>query len=201
MCPACLSTTALVLAGAGSGGLSALLAHRRWRTRKEDVMDEKTLPPPTFVDARPVRLAGLRRAYTLDRRHEIPGQWQVFGARWFGRVPGGVSAEAFGVSLRPAAGGDFDYLCGVEVAELAAVPPELDRLDVPAHRQARFVHGGHVSALPATVAAVMAWLPGSGLAIDEAAQPALPRITEWYGADFDPATGRGAMEVWVPVKG
>ena len=36
MCPACLSTTALLLAGAGSGGASALLAHRLWHTRKKE---------------------------------------------------------------------------------------------------------------------------------------------------------------------
>ena len=92
MCPACLSTTALLLAGAGSGGVSALLAHRRWRARKEEPMTTpvKTLPSPTFANGRPLFVAGLREDYTFARRQQIPEQWRRFGERWFGRVPGGV---------------------------------------------------------------------------------------------------------------
>jgi AraC family transcriptional regulator len=204
MCPACLSTTALLLAGAGSGGLSALLAHRLWRTRKEDAMttETKPLPVPTFANGRPLRIAGLRAGYTFARRHEIHEQWRRFGERWFGRVPGGVSPEAYGISLAPAPGFDFAYVCGVEVSDHSLVPPELECLEIPAYRQARFVHGGPVTELPATIDAVMdEWLPRSGLAVDAAAHPEIPTIVEWYGASFDPATGRGDMEVWVPVRG
>lgn len=200
MCPACLSTTALVLAGAGSGGLSALLAHRLFRTRKESTMSAKNLPEPAFVDGRPLRLAGIRQDYSFAGRREIPQQWERFGRRWFGRVPGAVSREAFGVSLRPRPGFDFGYLCGVEVADLGQVPAELDRLEVPAFRQARFPHDGPVAELSDTIDAVMEWLPASGLALDGPAYPELPAVVEWYGADFDPATGRGAMGIWVPVR-
>lgn len=200
MCPACLSTTALLLAGAGSGGVSALLAHRLWRARKEVSMG--TLSEPVFTQGRPLRIAGLRREYTFARRGTIHEQWRRFGERWFGRVPGSVGREAYGISLPPAADGfDFAYVCGVEVSDLALVPPELDRLEIPAHRQARFVHAGPVTELPATVEAVLAWLARSGLAVDAAARPDVPTVVEWYGASFDPATGRGDMEVWVPVRG
>jgi AraC family transcriptional regulator len=207
MCPACLSTTALLLAGAGSGGMSALLVHRRRRTRqKEEAMTThaKTLPAPTFTDGRAFLVAGLREDYTFARRQQIPEQWRRFGERWFGRVPGSVGREAYGVVLTPPAGSgaDFTYVCGVEVADLAAVPAELHRLSIPAYRQARFVHRGPVTELSDTIDAVMtSWLPQSGLAVDPAARPDVPGLVEWYGANFDPATGRGDMEVWVPVKG
>jgi AraC family transcriptional regulator len=207
MCPACLSTTALLLAGAGSGGVSALLAHRLWRTRKKGEpmkTQTKTLPEPTFTDGRAFLIAGLREHYTFARRQEIPEQWRRFGERWFGRVPGAVGGDAYGIVLSPPAGGgaDFTYVCGVEVSDLALVPAELYRLTVPACRQARFVHRGPVTALPETIDAVMtSWLPQSGLAIDPASRPEVPGLVEWYGANFDPATGRGDMEVRVPVKG
>jgi AraC family transcriptional regulator len=192
------------LAGAGSGGLSALLAHRFQRARKEEpvTMHARTLPEPTFTNGRPLLLAGRREDYTLARRSAIHEQWRRFGERWFGRVPGGVSREAYGVSWPPAADGpDFAYLCGVEVSDFSLVPPDLDRLTIPAFRQARFVHAGPVTELSATVEAVMEWLPGSGLAIDAGARPEIPTLVEWYGPSFDPATGRGDMEVWVPVRG
>lgn len=205
MCPACLSTTALLLAGAGSGGVSALLAHRLWRARKEEPMTTRveTLPTPTFAAGRPLLVAGLREAYTFARRQEIPEQWRRFGERWFGRVPGGVGREAYGVVLAaPAgAGADFTYVCGVEVSDPSLVPAELYRLSIPAYRRARFVHGGPVTELPDTIDAAMAWLARSGLAIDAAARPEVPGLVERYGAGFDPATGRGDVEVWVPVRG
>lgn len=206
MCPACLSTTALLLAGAGSGGVSALLAHRLWRARKEEPMKKqtKTLPAPTLTNGRALLIAGVREDYTFARRQQIPEQWRRFGERWFGRVPGGVGRDAYGIVLSPPAdgGADFTYVCGVEVSDLSLVPAELHRLTVPAYRQAHFPHRGAVTALPETIDAVMtSWLPQSGLAIDPAAHPDIPGLVEWYGANFDPATGRGDMEVRVPVKG
>jgi AraC family transcriptional regulator len=206
MCPACLSTTALLLAGAGSGGVSALLAHRLLRTRKEEPMKTptKTLPEPAFTDGRAFLIAGLREDYTFARRQQITEQWRRFGERWFGRVPGGVGGDAYGIVLSPPAGGgaDFTYVCGVQVSDLSLVPAELCRLTVPAYRQARFAHRGPVRELPETIDAVMtSWLPQSGLAIDPAARPDVPGLVEWYGANFDPATGRGDMEVRVPVTG
>jgi AraC family transcriptional regulator len=203
MCPACLSTTALLIAGAGSGGVSALLAHRLWRTRKEEPMSKQTLPEPAFTNGRPFLVAGFREDYTFARRSQIPEQWRRFGERWFGRVPGGVGRDAYGIVLSPPAGtgADFSYLCGVEVSDLSLVPSELHGLAVPAYRQARFVHRGPVTELPETIDAAMTWLPRSGLAVDPAARPEIPGLVEWYGPNFDPATGRGDMEVWVPVKG
>ena len=208
MCPACLSTTALLLASAGSGGVSALLAHQLWRTRKEEPMKTQTetqsLPAPTFTNGRALLIAGLREDYTFSRRQEIPEQWRRFGERWFGRVPGGVGRDAYGVVLSPpaGAGADFTYVCGVEVADLSLVPAELFCLTVPAYRQACFPHLGPVTELSDTIDAVMkSWLPQSGLAVDPAARPEVPGLVEWYGANFDPATGRGDMEVRVPVKG
>lgn len=202
MCPACLSTTALVIAGAGTGGLSALLAHRLWRARTEPPAREAGLPAPAITSGRPLRIAGLRRQYTFAERAAIHEQWRTFGERWFGRVPGAVSREAYGLSLAPAPGFDFAYACGVEVSSLSPVPPGLDRIEIPAYRQARFAHAGSVAELPATIDAIVhGWLPRSGLAVEGDPRPEVPEVVEWYGASFDPATGRGDMEIWVPVRG
>jgi AraC family transcriptional regulator len=44
------------------------------------------------------------------------------------------------------------------------------------------------------------WLPESGH-VPAGSAGDIPELIEWYGQDFDPVTGTGTMEVWVPVKG
>ena len=43
------------------------------------------------------------------------------------------------------------------------------------------------------------WLPESGLEVAPA-QKGMPDFFERYGEDFDPRTGYGDVEVWVPIK-
>jgi AraC family transcriptional regulator len=61
-----------------------------------------------------------------------------------------------------------------------------------------------VSAISRTVDAIFhAWLPASGYrhawSSGSLSEDALA-FFEQYGEDFNPATGRGNIEVWVPVK-
>ena len=71
MCPACLSTTALLLAGAGSGGVSALLAHRRWRARKEEPMTTPVKTLPTRIEEAIAETYGIRPAVVLRTPAEL----------------------------------------------------------------------------------------------------------------------------------
>jgi AraC family transcriptional regulator len=73
-------------------------------------------------------------------------------------------------------------------------------VNVPAQRYAVFAHSEHVSKLRNTCEAIWRqWLPNSG---HEFARPApgAPDFFERYGPGFNPQTGMGDIEVWVPVK-
>jgi AraC family transcriptional regulator len=39
------------------------------------------------------------------------------------------------------------------------------------------------------------WLPGSGKEMADSVG-----LLERYGKDFDPQTGRGDVEIWIPIK-
>jgi AraC family transcriptional regulator len=154
---------------------------------------ELGLSRPRFETGQPLHIAGLNETYSFDTRGNIPSQWERFAPR-IGSVPGQVGAVAYGVcwNYRPETG--FDYLAGVEVQDADGLPPEYTRIDVPAGRYAVFTHSDHVSTLPKTIDTIWSqWVPDSGLKI--APTPSFERYTE----EFDPGTGRGGMEVWVPI--
>src|SRR5579871_2852953 len=105
-------------------------------------MDETLLThlePPRFEDGRAFLVAGLSERYTCDSSKAIPSQWQRFGA-WFGRVPGQVGNVAYGVNYNADDAGNFDYMCGVEVSDFSAMPPELSHVRIAPQRYAVFSH-------------------------------------------------------------
>ena len=106
---------------------------------------------------------------------------------------------AYGVSLFKGAGsGECEYcLAGVEVSDFSGLPSELSQLRIPAHKYAVFPHREHVSRIWNTIDAIgQKWLPGSGYKV---AADALG-FFEPYDENFDPQTGFGGMEVWMPIK-
>lgn len=130
----------------------------------------------------------------MPTRAGIPGQWQRFGAH-IGRIPGQIGSAAYGVCSRFDADGSYDYLAGVEVKDFAGLPAEWDRLRIPDQRYAVFAHRDHVSSVSRTWDAIMSlWLPKSGLEAVDAPQ------FEKYTDAFDPRTGLGGLEIWIPVR-
>ncbi len=156
------------------------------------------LPDPVFREAGPLLLAGIREFRRFEDRVGIPGQWQRF-APHIGAVPGQRGPETYGACLAAAdreAG--FDYLTGVAVASLDGIPDGLSGLRLSPRRYAVFPHAGHVSTLGATCAAIFGdWQPRSGLTLET--DPLF--LLERYGPGFDPRSGLGDMEVWVPIAG
>jgi AraC family transcriptional regulator len=140
--------------------------------------------------------AGLHRRYRYDDLSGLPGQWQEL-APYLGEIPGRLGSAAYGVML-PVAGFDdgFDYLAGVEVSGTSDLPEAFEHARIPAARYAVFEHRGHVADIQQSWASVWNWwLDEAGC---EAADEPVP--FERYGADFDPATGRGVVGLWVPVR-
>jgi AraC family transcriptional regulator len=152
------------------------------------------LREPEIRESRPLRIVGLAESYTAETTSGIPSQWSRFQPH-IGTIPGQVGDTAYGVCIE-GAGDGFDYLCGVEVAADAEVPEDLTCVELPARRYLVFTHIGHVSSLQSTVYTIWnAWLPKH--AIQVAAAPDF----ELYDERFDPRTGEGVVEIWVPVEG
>jgi predicted transcriptional regulator YdeE len=96
--------------------------------------------------------------------------------------------------LRRVGAHDLEYLVGVEVASVDALPAELGRMRVPAVRYAVFTHAGPVETIRTTWnAALNEWLPSSGF------RSAQTPDFERYDERFDAATGSGIVEIWVGV--
>jgi AraC family transcriptional regulator len=157
------------------------------------------LEAPRFEEGKAMLIAGLSGSFTMETMNEIPAQWQRF-APYIGKIPGQVGRVACGVCFKASNGSTgVEYLSGVEVSSGSGLPSEFSLASIPAQRYAVFPHREHVSKLCETLDAISRWLPKSGL---EAAQrdTGAPDFFERYGEEFDPQSGMGGIEVWVPVK-
>jgi len=158
-----------------------------------------TIDDPEIRESGPLLIAGLRQRFTHESRGAIPALWQRF-APHLGHVPGEQRGATFGVVIAEADGDrdGFDYMAGTEVKSLDQLPEDLAGLRLSVRRYAVFRHAGHVSAIGATCGAIFgAWLPRSGR---ELADGPLQLIERYDMAKFDPRTGLGGLEVWIPLK-
>jgi AraC family transcriptional regulator len=153
------------------------------------------LEPPRFENGKAILIAGLReRPETLAA---IPDQWRRAMAY---RIPNQVGRASYGLNFNCLSDTDaFEYLAGVEVSGFSGLPSELSRLTIPPQKYAVFTHREHVSKLWYTCDRVGKWLPQSGYEHPGVAA-GVPDFFERYGEDFDPKTGTGSVEVWVPVR-
>ncbi len=151
------------------------------------------LPSPRFETGKPLLVAGVGERYSCEGSAAIPNQWQRFHQAVDG-IPGRVGQVAYGVCCNGDDTGNFDYIAGVEVTDFSDLPREFSRVRIPEQQYAVFTHGGHISAIRSTVNAIWKqWLPASGL--KAAAGPNFER----YDENFDPQTGNGGFEIWIPV--
>jgi AraC family transcriptional regulator len=155
-----------------------------------------TLDEPRFVDGKTLLIAGLGERYSFETVHGIPMLWQRF-MPYIGNLPGQVGHAAYGLCHNSDETGNFEYVAGVEVASFDGVPKELTRVRIPAQRYAVFRHREHVSSVRSTVHAIWSsWLPRSGHAAAEGAVTQFER----YDSSFNPQTGLGGFELWIPLK-
>jgi AraC family transcriptional regulator len=79
-----------------------------------------------------------------------------------------------------------------KIEEASALKIDPPRFEVP--------HRGHVSKLRDTLDNIWHnWFPGSGHEVARATGGA-PDFFERYGEKFDPRTGMGDIEVWIPIQ-
>jgi len=150
---------------------------------------------PRFVDSNAMLTAGILQRYqTCDAGASIPDQWQRF-AKYLGSIDNQVGQVTYGVCYNTDDEGGMDYLAGVEVSSFASLPPDFARLRLAPQRYAVFFHAQHISAIRGTWNAIWnEWLPASGHKAADAP------LFERYDQRFNPRTGSGGVELWVPLE-
>ncbi len=165
--------------------------------RMPDQQPSSLRAPDRFEKSGPMLFAGLRKYFRFEDRGGIPMLWHAFGA-YQERIPSAIPGAAFGLCLGPADANDecgFDYAPAVQVKSLDALPEGLSGVRVEPREWAVYHHRDHVASVGATCAAAGEWLAQSGRM-----PPSGPmQMIERYGAEFDPRTGLGGCEVWIPV--
>lgn len=157
------------------------------------------LEPPRFEKGKPLLIAGLRKTYIPVAMRGIAAQWQTF-AQHIGKIPGQVGRTAYGICWQAAGSANIEYLSGVEVSGFAGMPDDFTVISLPAAKYAVFPHRVHVSKLYETCDAISRWLPESGHLAAAAVDAETPAFFERYSEEFNPRTGIGGMEVWVPLQ-
>ncbi len=152
------------------------------------------LKAPRFETSKPLLIAGISERCTHENGGAgIPNQWQKFH-QTVDNIPNRVGRVAYGVCCNGDDSG-FDYIAGVEVADFSDLPRQFARVRIPEAKYAVFTHAEHISTIRRTINTIWNhWLPISGLKAADA--PSFER----YDEKFDPATGNGGLEIWVPVR-
>jgi AraC family transcriptional regulator len=154
------------------------------------------LPPPRLETRPPLLIAGLGRRFAVNDFAGIPALWQELHPH-LGTIAGQKGNTSYGVVTHVAAGGDsYFYLAGVEVSAFSDLDPSFTGLRLPAQRWAVFVQEGHITTIVSTINAVF----GQALPAARLTAADVPDLLERYDDNFDPHTGKGGFEIWVPVK-
>ena len=161
------------------------------KMQKEMIVD---VPAPEIKTWGAFRVVGMSARCIFENNSAIPGLWQTFNARE-DEVEDPVSRAAFGVCCDADGKGNFRYVAGYEVGAKTARPKGMDDVTVPAGRYAVFTHSGHIGDFAKTVYTI--WnkaLPEAGL------EPRMAPDFELYDQRFNADTGRGEVEIWIPVR-
>ncbi|MEO3432949.1 AraC family transcriptional regulator [Inquilinus sp. CAU 1745] len=151
------------------------------------------LKEPAIRAVRPLSIAGISGRLPAGGHAGIPALWQRLHQK-MGFIADQVGEQGYGICSGGADGG-YDYLAGVEVADLSELPAGMTAIRLPAGRYAVFGHRGHVTDLAILAETIFTrWLPGSGHSV-----AGFPDLVERYDRAFDPWTGWGRVEIWVPL--
>ncbi len=180
---------------ASGGDLRPLLQEPLPMHPSDTPVNPAAMPPaPRIAACEAKQIFGLSKPCPAAGDPGIPGLWNRFGP-YIGSIAGQTGGGAYGVIYNSSDTGGYDYLCGVEVRAFPAEPREFTRLRIPPQTYAIFACREHVSRIAAAWRAI--WEHGLAAAALQAANgPAF----EFYGESFNPRTGEGGFEIWVPVS-
>ncbi len=153
-----------------------------------------SLKAPRIAEHEGMTIAGLAQRYSLQTKGAIPALWQRF-VPYLGSIAGQVGSDTYGVCFGYQPDGTFNYLCGVQVTAGQTLPAEFTAVEIPHKTFAVFAHTEHISVIGATWLAICEeWLPSSGCTLE--GEPNF----ELYTDAFDPSSGCGLVEIWIPLK-
>ena len=159
-----------------------------------------SIKPARFEQKSTMRIAGLRLRLDDKAAQKIPELWQQL-APHLGKVSSQVGNADYGLCIRvDDSNSCFDYLAGMEIGDRSGVPTEWSEVTLPEQQYAVFTHHQHVSQLRQTIHNIFdQWLLASGY-VHAAGGPGMVHFIERYGDTFNPQTGNGDIELWLPVK-
>lgn len=162
--------------------------------REQEERMRALVPEPDRWEKKTARVfAGISRNYPMSEREKIPAQWEEF-VPYLGKLSNRSSDDCFGICWSANAE-NFDYMTAQEVSSKTGLPEGLTTLELAPQHYAVFIHNGHVSAISQTIGAIWEkWLPASGL------KAANAPCYERYTTEFNPHTGLGGMEIWIPIQ-
>ena len=138
-------------------------------------------------------LLGCSRYYSFEDTSGIPEQWMFFAPR-IPELTAAAKPDTFGV-IQNSTDAGFEYFSGVEIPGGEMSPNEFSVLKLEPETYAIFGHTDHVSTLGETCGAIWA----EELQSKEFTYAGTPWF-ERYGENFEPTTGSGGLEVWIPIK-
>ena len=153
----------------------------------------QNLAEPRIETGKAMKLAGLSERYNCESSAAIPSLWQRFGAH-IGNIPGQIGKCAYGAKYDGDENGYFNYICAWEVAANTPESTELQYLEIPAQTYLVFTHSDHVSTIRQTGITIWdKYLPQSKYKVSKGTE------FELYDEKFDPITGLGGFEIWIPI--
>lgn len=152
---------------------------------------------PEMKDLPAFYVMGVTGNFTPQTMKDIPKLWDAF-VPLMDKLPR-KNERSFGMMIYHADMEDEEpyctYLVGVEVEADARLMEGFIRYSVPAARYAVFTFDEHISKIAQFIEqAYETWLPEAGL--EHANAPDF----ELYDNRWDPATGTGEVDYYVPVK-
>lgn len=151
------------------------------------------LPKPSFEDSDALTLIGIEKYYSYSARGQIGQQWEEFLKIREAHSAIQANVLCYGVCTNTSENG-FYYLSGMQLAPGAEPPEEFALIKLMPARYAVFKHEQHISSIAQTMDIIWSkWVINCGLKIAQA--PCFERYTE----NFDPITGYGGTEVWIPL--
>lgn len=162
-------------------------------------MNNTSFSPTRFEQRDAMHLAGPRTPLTQNAAQDIQTVWEKI-VPYLGTIPEQIGTTDYGVCI----GGDnsgqrFDYMAAIAVPAGTKVPADWSQVSVPAQNYAVFSHTQHVSQMRHTIDKIFAWLSGSEYELAEQGAEKI-HFFESYGDSFNPETGLGDIEIWLPLK-
>lgn len=165
----------------------------------EPQAQRQRLASPRMVNREPMLLTGLRDTMCENFAEEIPLLWQKF-IGMLDLVSHKVDRNCYGLCMKETQESPgFYYMACCEVSDFVNLSAALSPVILPSHCYAVFKHEGHVAQLKESVYAIFDdWLPASDYQLAQQSAHCLHHL-EKYSEQFNPESGMGGMEIWVPV--